>query len=374
VSLAPYLVAWRTIPLHDREVVDALVDPGHAAPSPPLAAALRDWPGTYYWSDEPDGRHLVLTRKTGTPTRESWPLHAFLAVITLYTTTVAGAMIAGALSPDTGFGVAALAGGRAYLRDWSAGLSFSLPLFAILLCHELGHYLTARRYQLDVSPPYFLPGPPPVPPLPGIGTLGAFIRLRTLLTDRRQLLDVGAAGPFAGFLVALPVLAIGLSMSHALPIGSSMAQGMVLLVGGMEVTPLGDSLITLLTRQLIVPDAGTAAIGLHPTAFAGWVGMFVTMLNLLPMGQLDGGHILFAALPRWHRRVAIGFWVCVILLGALWRGWLFWGFIVLLLSRGRLAHPPVLDIYRPLPRSRILMAWASLVLFLLTFAPIPFRS
>jgi membrane-associated protease RseP (regulator of RpoE activity) len=372
VSLAPYLVAWRTIPLHDREVIDGLVDPAHAAPSEQLAAALRSWPGTYYWSDEPDGRHVVLTRRTGAPTRESWALHAFLALVTLYTTTVAGAMIAGALSPDAGFGFAALAGGRAFLRDWSSGLTFSLPLFAILLCHELGHYLTARRYQLDVSPPYFLPGPPPVPPLPGIGTLGAFIRLRTLLTDRRQLLDVGAAGPFAGFLVALPVLAIGLSMSQELP--GAMGQGMVLLVGGMEVTPLGDSLITLLARQLVLSDTGGVAIGLHPTAFAGWVGMFVTMLNLLPMGQLDGGHILFAALPRWHRRVAIGFWVCIILLGALWRGWLFWGFIVLLLSRGRLAHPPVLDIYRPLPRSRMLIAWASLVLFLLTFAPVPFRS
>lgn len=379
MSLTRFLLAWRTIPLHDREVVDGLVDPSHGGPpvSAPLAAALAEWPGSYYWSEEPDGRHLVLTRATARR-RESWSLHALLALLTIYTTTVAGAMIAGAVSPDTGLGFGALVeqGGR-FLSSLTAGLSFSLPLFGILLCHEMGHYLTARRYQLDVSPPYFLPGPPPVPPLPGIGTLGAFIRLRTLLTDRRQLIDVGAAGPFAGFLVALPTLWIGLALSERLPVGIALpweaaGDGMVLLIGGVGVTPLGDSLITLLLRQAVFPDGGT--IGLHPAAFAGWVGMFVTMLNLLPMGQLDGGHILFAATPRWHRRVAVAFWICVMLLGFLWRGWLFWGFIVLLLSRGRFVHPPVLDVYRPLPRSRRRLAWGSLVLFLLTFAPIPFRA
>ena len=377
MSLAPFLLAWRTIPLHDREVVDALVDPAHATPSAPLGAVLAAWPGTYYWSDEPDGRHLVLTRVTSPRRRESWGLHALLALITLFTTTVAGSMIAGGVSPDVGFGFGALAQGMDFLVPLSWGLSFSLPLFAILLCHEMGHYLTARYYQLDVSPPYFLPGPPPVPPLPGIGTLGAFIRLRTLLTDRRQLLDVGAMGPFAGFLVALPTLWIGLALSTPLPVDQTLpwepvGEGMILLVGGVGVTPLGDSLITLLLRQLTFPEGGI--IGLHPAAFAGWVGMFVTMLNLLPMGQLDGGHILFAALPRWHRRVAVGFWICVMLLGMFWRGWLFWGFIVLLLSRGRFVHPPVLDVYRPLPPSRRWLAWASLVLFLLTFAPIPFRA
>lgn len=360
MSLTPFLAAWRTIPLHDREVVDALVDPAHAGPSTQLAGALRAWPGGYYWSDEPDGRHLVLTRPTAARPREAWLLHLLLALATLYTTTVTGVFLAG--GAPLGAGGIPQAG---FLRTWSMGLPFALPLMAILLCHEMGHYLAARRYQLDVSPPHFLPGlwwPW------GIGTFGAFIRLRTILTDRRQLMDVGAAGPFAGFVVALPVLWIGLLLSQ--PLAGGGASGMIV-SSGETTYLLGDSLVTLLARHLVVGDA---AVILHPMAFAGWLGMFVTMLNLLPMGQLDGGHILFAAAPHWHRRVALAFWICLMALGWLWMGWLFWGLIVLLLSRGRLGHPPVLDAYRPLPPSRRWLAWGSVVLFLLTFAPVPFRS
>src|SRR2546426_249962 len=253
-----------------------------------------------------------------------------------------------------------------FVRAWATGLSFSAPLVAILLCHELGHYLTARHYQLDVSPPYFIP----VPLVPwSIGTMGAFIRLRTVVSDRRQLLDVGIAGPIAGLLVAVPVLWLGLRLSHALP-GQGSETGM-LLAFGSETAGLGDSLITLALRRLLFGAA--PAILLHPVAFAGWLGVFVTMLNLLPISQLDGGHILYSALPRWHRRVALGFWVLVVALGALWKGWLLWGGLVLLLSRGRLGHPPVLDGQRPLPRSRSRLAWAALLLFLVTFTPVPFR-
>jgi membrane-associated protease RseP (regulator of RpoE activity) len=361
VSLTPYLAAWRTTPLHDREVIDALVDPAHAGPSSELATALRDWPGTYYWSDEPDGRHLVLTRPAPARPREAWAMHGLLFVAALLTTTMSGAVITGALPAD--FSVLLQAGG---LRAWATGFAFSLPLLAILLCHELGHYLTARRYQLDVSPPYFLPGAP----APwGIGTFGAFIRLRTVLTDRRQLLDVGAAGPIAGFVVAVPILLIGLA--HSQPFTEAGVRGMLVPWGG-PLLPLGDSVVTLLARHVAMP--GASAVLLHPMAFAGWLGMFVTMLNLLPIAQLDGGHILYAALPRLHQRVARAFWVGIMLLGWFWVGWLFWGFVVLLLSRGRLGHPPVLDAYRPLPPARRWLVWASLVLFLLTFAPAPFPS
>ena len=366
MSLTPYLTAWRTTPLHDREVVDALVDPAHTGPSSDLAAALRGWPGTYYWSDEPDGRHLVLTRPTQVRPRDAWLLHAALGLATLFTTTLTGATIAGAIPPDVSVLFNPGAWDLAFFRAWTAGFGFSLPLLAILLCHELGHYLTARHYQLDVSPPYFIPGAPA--PL-GIGTFGAFIRLRTVLTDRRQLLDVGAAGPIAGFVIALPILWIGVAQSQPLHEGG--VGGMLVAFGG-PLLPLGDSGVTLLVRHFAMRDAPTVI--LNPMAFAGWLGMFVTMINLLPMAQLDGGHILYATLPRWHRRVAVGFWGAIMLLGWLWPGWLFWGFVVLVLSRGRLAHPPVLDAYRPLPRSRRWLAWGSLVLFLATFAPIPFRG
>ena len=361
MTLTRFLLAWRTTPLHDREVVDALVDPAHAAPSADLAAALRQWPGTYYWSSERDGRHLVLTRPTVRP-RESWTLHLLLLAVTVFLTTMSGALIANALPPDLGVLYNPAAWDLAFIRGWVAGFSFSLPLLAILLCHEMGHYLTARQYQVNVSPPHFLPGPPP--PV-GIGTLGAFIRLRTILNDRRQLLDIGAAGPIAGFVVALPVLWIGLAHSHA-P-AEPVAAGMQVTIG-WGVWALGDSVVTLLLRQL-THTAGPVA--LSPMAFAGWLGMFVTMLNLLPIAQLDGGHILYAAFPRAQRYVARFFFVLVLLLGFLSRSWFVWAFVVLILSRGQFGHPPVLDAYRPLPKSRIWLLVASLVLFVLTFAPAP---
>ena len=360
MSLTPFLVAWRTTPLHDREVVDALVDPAHAKPSAALRDVLREWPGTYYWSDETDGRHLVLTRPNPRR-REAWGVHVMLFAAVLATTTLTGAMIAGTVSMHPGDWR-----GPGFLSGLAHGLVFSLPLLAILFTHEMGHYVTARRYQVDVSPPFFLPGfPPPF----GIGTFGAFIRLRTIVNDRRQLLDIGAAGPIAGFVVAVPVLWIGLVLSHHGVPGN--VHGMVVRLGDDLLLP-GDSLITLLMRRLVPGAAGD--ILLHPTAFAGWFGMFVTMLNLLPMAQLDGGHIVYAATPRWQQPVARAIWLIIMLLGWFWFGWLIWGVIVLTLSRGQLRHPPVLDAYRPLPKSRQLLVWVSLLLFILTFAPAPFRS
>ena len=368
MQLRTYLLAWRTTTLHDREVVDALVDPAHAGPSPALQEALQRWPGHYYWSDEPEGRHLILTHRLPHRRRERWVLHAALFLTTLVTTTFAGAVLSGAIPYDNPLdlfiGTYPMPPGL--MSAWATGLAFSIPLLAILMCHELGHYCTARWYELDVSPPYFIP----VPLIPSfIGTMGAFIRLRTLLSDRRQLLDVGVAGPLAGFVIALPVLWIGLVLSHSPP-GHGELSGMLLAIGS-ETFGLGDSLVTLALRE--ITHGGMRTLLLHPLAFAGWVGMFVTMLNLLPMSQLDGGHILYAALPRSHARAALLCWALILMLGWYWRGWLVWGFVVLLLSRGRLGHPPVLDAYRPLPRSRRWLAWAGAALLVITFAPVPFR-
>ncbi len=333
MDLTGFLAAWRTTSLPDRELIDALVHPVHAGPSPALAAALAHWPGSYYWSDEPDGRHLVLTRPLARR-RERWVPHLVLFLVTLYTITFAGAVLAGAI-PYTGplvFFTSGHPGYPGFLHAWSRGLPFSLPLMAILLTHELGHYVVARRYQLDVSPPYFVP----VPMFPTfIGTMGAFIRLRTIVSDRRQLLDIGVAGPIAGFLVALPVLVCGLALSH--PVAAEEGfRGLVVFFGDAPQIPLGDSLASFVLRRLLVGDA--AMINVHPVAFAGWVGMFVTMLNLLPMGQLDGGHILYARLPRWHQRAALGFWLLVVALGTLWVGWYIWGGLVLCHRRGARSH------------------------------------
>lgn len=368
MDLSRFLIAWRTIGVRDREVIDALVHPTHAAPSPELLTALAEWPGSWYWSDEDGQRHLVLTRPWSAvrgwrqARRENWVLHGVLFLATLVTTSWAGATFTGAL-PATLFslpsGVETI---WQVVRGLLQGLSFSVPLLAILLAHEMGHYLTARSYDLDASPPYFIPLP-----LNLIGTMGAFIRLRTIVSDRRQLMDVAVAGPIAGFVVALPVLLLGLLRSKPLE-GIS---GMMLSHGG-ALYPLGDSLLTLALRVVTGMDGG---LSLDPLAVAGWFGMFVTMLNLLPIAQLDGGHILFAALPRWQERVALVSLALVLALGWYTQWWSWWIFaaLVLLLSRGRLGHPPVLDAYRPLPPSRRWLAWAALVLFLATFMPAPFR-
>jgi membrane-associated protease RseP (regulator of RpoE activity) len=369
VDLTPYFVVWRTTALPDREVVDALVDPTHAADPAALVAALRERPDLhYYWSTERDGRHLIISNPR--PRRaERWWLHGLLFALTLFTVTFAGAMIAGTIPYDgiwTFFAALAHPSG-AFVAAWAAGLRFSLPLLAILLAHELGHYLTARAYGVDASPPYFIP----VPLLPSfIGTMGAFIRLRTLLSDRRQLLDIGIGGPIAGFVLAVPILWYGLAHSHIVPADAE-THGMLLAFGNDLVASLGDSPLTWLARHAVLGSA--PAVLLHPAAVAGWLGLFVTMLNLLPISQLDGGHVLYAALPRLQRRIALGFWAGLVTMGAFgWRGWLMWGALVLIISRGRLGHPAVLAPERPLPRSRRVLAWAGLALFAVTFVPLPF--
>jgi membrane-associated protease RseP (regulator of RpoE activity) len=366
MDLSRYFLAWRTTLLRDREVIDALVDPVHAAPSPGLTQELKSWRGTWYWSDEHGIRHLVLTR----PRRrvpERWWLHVALFLATLFTASFAGAGFAGTL-PSVNWPWEIVRGfsyDAAFWRAWSAGLVFGVPLVLILVSHELGHYLTARRYDLDASPPYFLPFPGAI-----VGTVGAFIRLRTLLSDRRQLLDVGIAGPIAGFVVAVPALVIGLHLSQ--PLVSLGFHGMVVAIPGIgDRVVLGDSLTTLALRALLFGSAN--AVRLHPLAFAGVFGIFVTMINLMPIAQLDGGHILYAVRPRAHRPVAIGVWLALLVLGHWWGGWYIWATFVLLVSRARFEHPPVLDAYRPLPASRRRLGWVGFVLLLVTFAPMPFQ-
>jgi len=352
--------------LPDREVVDALVHPAHAAPSPQLKEALRSWRGPYYWADEPDGRHLILTLVRPRPP-ERWWLHGVLFALTFMSVTLAGAVLAGRFPY---YGVLGLLTSLAHpgprvWAAWASGLSFSIPLLCILLAHELGHYVTARRHGVNASPPYFIPAPF----ITIIGSLGAFIRIRTILSDRRQLLDIGVAGPFAGAVVALPVLVVGMALSTPLP---HLAPNAGLLLNlGPDAIPIGSSLLTEWVRRLVI--GGSGGVALSPVAFAGWIGMFVTMLNLLPLAQLDGGHALYAALPRLQSRLALVFWVGLAVLGWFtWEGWLVWAVFIVLMSRGRLAHPAVLSPRHRLPRARVVMAAMALVLFAVTFVPKPF--
>lgn len=278
------------------------------------------------------------------PERRLPILNALLFVATLATTTIAGALNAD-VSP-------------ARLRsEWMAGLPFSLTLMAILLAHEMGHYALARLHGVRVTLPFFLPGPPIL-----TGTFGAFIRMKSQAPNRRVLFDVGAAGPWAGILLAIPAVAYGLHVSEVRPIPPAFS--------GLS---FGDSLLfKLLSRLVVGPIPYGFDIILHPIALAGWFGFLVTLLNLLPVGQLDGGHVVYAMFGRWHRLIARGFLMFTVAVGFLgWSGWFVWAVLMVMVG---LDHPPTLDRDTPLDFGRRLLGWLTLVLFVVTFVPVPITT
>jgi membrane-associated protease RseP (regulator of RpoE activity) len=257
----------------------------------------------------------------------------------------------------------ALLQGRDVMTEPSAivvGLPYAIGLMTILLFHESGHYILARLHRVEATLPFFIPAPPVIFL---IGTLGAFIRMRTLPRDRRALFDVGAAGPWAGMLVAVPILFVGLLLSDVQPSGPDE-------VGGLF---LGESLLFKWLSWLALGTTGDGVtIILHPLAIAGWVGFLVTALNLLPVGQLDGGHVVYAALgEKWHRWISRGTVVTLVVLGVGGAAtWLVWA---VLLSFLGVRHPRLLDSETELDRPRKWAAAATLVMFLLTFMPEPLR-
>ena len=377
-ELTPSFDAWRVVRLGSREVIDAIVAPAHRGPSPALAAALRKWPGAHYWVDS-ERTGLVLIRPVGEVRRERWILHGTLALLTVFCALGAGAALAGAWypprpSPRLGPWLGAISSGLGFFldvaaggwRDILAGSAFAFPLLSILLVHELGHYFAARRYGIDTSPPFFLPVPPTLSP---IGSLGAFLRLRTPVLDRRQLLDVGASGPLAGFIVALIVLAWGYSSSEALSLGAE-TTGEFVTFAGRQIY-LGDSLLTLGMREFFFPEA--AAVHLSLAAFAGWVGAFITGLNLLPLSQLDGGHVLYALFGRRQALLGGVTLLALLVLGRFSPSWWVWAVVALLIGGGRWTHPSVVAPERPVPRARRRIGWACIVVFALTFVPVPFK-
>ncbi|HKG95494.1 MAG TPA: site-2 protease family protein [Gemmatimonadaceae bacterium] len=376
-SLSQFFSQWRRVVLGgNRVVLEGLVnsDPD-AEPPPRLRRALMQWPGHYYWQRRSDGRWLVLVREF-VAARERWWLHALLLVATLLTASLGGAALlpAGSSEGATLAGGATLAAGAAgaelggtLMVRLMRGLPFSIPLLAILGAHEAGHYLAARRYRINASPPYFLPF---VPELNVIGTLGAFIRLRSPVYDRQTLFDISVAGPLAGLAIAVPVLALGLAHSQITPdvAGTPLAHQFVV-VGGLPPWRLGDSLLLLLLRSMLAPQG---VLQLHPVAVAGWVGVLVTMLHLLPLTQFDGGHALFALIGRRQRVVAWAFWVVLVAMGiALWPAWLVWAALALVVGRGSLAHPRIVTAGVPLDPRRRLVGWLLFALFALCFVPLP---
>ena len=356
VGVTQYLTYWRSAVFGSREILEGLVAREHDGPSHDLAQRLAEWDGYYYWENSREGRWLVLVREAVTP-RERWWLHAALFLLVLITTSLGGAALTGA--SDTFWSVPT----PALIRS---GLPFALPLLAILFAHESGHYVAARRYRVDASPPYFIPF---LPQFNAIGTMGAFIRLRSVVFDRRTLFDIGVAGPLAGIVVAIPVLLVGLARSTTDAIASSvpLAHQYVLLWG--QPLFLGDSLLLRAVRAVV---GAHGVVHLSPMAFAGWVGILVTMLNLLPLAQLDGGHISFALFGRAQTWIACVFWVMLVIMGWLfWWGWWIWAAIGLLIGRGTLAHPVIVSDARALDGRRRWLGWVMIALFVLTFMPMP---
>ncbi|MEE8410370.1 MAG: site-2 protease family protein [Myxococcota bacterium] len=238
------------------------------------------------------------------------------------------------------------------------GVPFAATLMAILTAHEMGHYLTARHHGVDQSLPYFIPAPTI------FGTLGALILMRSQPNDHKALLDVAVVGPYAGLLLAVPATVWGLA--HSTP-------GVIAAVAVVSEGDVifGDSLLFAWLRAHFGPDA--PLVDLHPVAVAGWVGLFVTSLNLIPAAQLDGGHIAYALFGRRQERLSTIVVVILFALGLFFgfpRGaiWMFWALFLFIIG---IRHPPVKDESIPLTRAQRLHGWVALLIFLLTFTPVP---
>jgi membrane-associated protease RseP (regulator of RpoE activity) len=241
------------------------------------------------------------------------------------------------------------------------GWPFSVALLAILLTHEFGHYFACRAHRIRATLPWVLPAPTLS------GTAGAVIQIRGRIPNRQALMDVGAYGPIAGYLASLIVVAIGFLLSTSVPI-HAMPQPRALIGFGNSLT------LTLMHSALawFNPATQASAIELwHPVLVAGWIGLFITALNLIPAGQLDGGHILYAISPRLHRLFTVAMPIALLLGGFFfWVGWVLWGLLLLIPA---MRHPRV-PIDRPLDRKRLWLSVLALAILVLTFSCAPFSD
>ena len=342
-----------------------------------LANSLRPLNITPIFRNE-EGRHTVLLLQGTVNPRPSNPL----VNLVLFALTLLSVLFAGALYTYSG-----PAGDERemllnILRNLGSGLPFAASILAILLAHEFGHYLAGRYHGTHVTLPYFIPFP-----LSPFGTMGAFIQLKEPPKNKRVLLDIGIAGPLAGLVVAIPVLLLGLSLSEVSRI--NVPPG-----GGVQLE--GNSILYLLSKfaifgQLLpapadyggLPPAmywlryfftgqpipvGGLDVMLHPVAWAGWAGLLVTALNLIPAGQLDGGHVLYVLVGRRARALLPFILFSLVLLGLVWSGWWLWAMLIFLLGR---LHAEPLDQITPLDSRRRAVAILGLLIFFLVFTPVP---
>jgi membrane-associated protease RseP (regulator of RpoE activity) len=301
--------------------------------------------------------------------RRPW-LNGLLFGLTVLTTWFAGTIFAASfVSADTtGQGLSFLEP-----RVVVLGFLYTLSLMIILVGHELGHYLTCRRYGVPATYPYLLPGlvlplAGPLVPIPVFGTFGAFIRIKSHLPYRHQVFDIGINGPLAGFALTIPILVVGLALSKAGPLapsGEALHYGVPLLFG-------------LLSRLFVGPIPDGSELIWHPIGWAGWVGLLVTALNLLPIGQLDGGHVAYALLGRRAWKLSRVMIVVLVILGIFFAAsWLLPAAILFVLQfkwKAILSHPPVFDESAPLGRRRAILSGVILLVFVLSFIPEPIQD
>ncbi len=273
-------------------------------------------------------------------------IHLVLFFLTVFTTLLAGALMEGAKVLENPL-------------ELLKGIPFSFTLMFILGTHEFGHYYYAQKHKVDATLPYFIPAPPF---LFLIGTFGAFIKIKSPIYRKDALLQIGAAGPIAGFIIAVPALIIGLLLSDV--VEKSNIQGALI---------LGDSILMKILTWITHPKLmDTQDIMLHPIAFAGWIGLLVTMLNLLPIGQLDGGHVAYAMLGKKQRLIGQIAFIFLIPLSFLSINWLIWGLLLLILMRS-VKHPPIQDIHIPLSDTDKRIGYICLLIFIVCFIPAPFK-
>jgi membrane-associated protease RseP (regulator of RpoE activity) len=306
------------------------------------------------------------------PPKPRYWLHALLLLATVFTTLVVGARMEYNFQHNQPFFAAGDELIPFFTVGWALaqpsrlllGIPFSATLLLILLAHEMGHYLCCRRYRVYATLPFFIPAPNL------IGTFGAVIRIKSPIRSRSALFDIGIAGPIAGFIVAVITLLGALSLSKPMPAGMGPAD---LELGYPLIFHLVHRLLTMLAPGQAIAQLSLDHVYLHPTAVAAWVGMFATALNLLPSGQLDGGHIVYALWPRAHRYIS---WVTVFVLAYLGRkyfGWGVWAALVAAMNifSWRQRQAPDFPEIRGI---RWVLALLALVILVLTMTAVPFRG
>jgi membrane-associated protease RseP (regulator of RpoE activity) len=314
------------------ETLPPVIDPWELPPNP-------------YWENKEVRRQ-----------RKSLVIAILLFILTLISTLAVGAQYAASYasgqSPDFDELFSMYNALLTHPQMLLAGAPFAFTLIGILLAHELGHFFACRYYGISASYPYFIPAPTL------IGTLGAFIRIRSPIYNRKALFDVGLAGPVVGFLFAVPALAIAIFYSRIVP-HSDLHASVV----------FGQPLVMRLLIAVLRPGVAPGDLLLHPVGRAAWVGLFATALNLLPGGQLDGGHILYSVASKYHKKITLAVALLLVPLGVFfWNGWILWA--VLLLAIG-FRHPPLLNRWEKLDRRRLAWAGIAALIFLLCFMPMP---